>query len=137
MDEPAQSVRMAPGSARVTLIPKSATLLGEHPGEAFDSELSGLVGTQPGGRQPPADRGDLDEVPRILCAEDRQRGLGHVHSAQKHGIELGSEVVEVDLFDGCHVGVPGVVDDHVETPEGRDCLPDGPPGAGRIGDVER
>jgi hypothetical protein len=48
-----------------------------------------------------------------------------VHGAEKDRFDLGAEVGQIDFFEGCHVGVAGIVDDHVQPAEtvdgGLDC----------------
>jgi hypothetical protein len=72
-----------------------------------------------------------------LFTQRRYRSLRHVVDAPEIRLELGPEVLVIAGLDGRHVGVPGVVDHDVETPEpfpgGRDRHRRG----GCVGDIER
>ena len=73
MDEPPQSVRNAPGSMMMTVMPSGAHLVVQHLGEALDGELGRLVrGEARRAADAAADRGELKDVPD-RCARSTGR----------------------------------------------------------------
>jgi hypothetical protein len=137
---PASTTRPGPHAARFQdrdLDAERGYLLGQHLGEAADRPLGRLVGGQAGGGETAADRGDLDDAAAALGAQDGQCRLGDVHDAEQVGVDLRPEVVQGDVLDRGEVGVPGVVDHHVDAAERRDARGDGRLGGGGVGHVER
>jgi hypothetical protein len=76
-------------------------------------------------------------VPGALLAHHRQGGPGEPDDTEEVGVDLGAEVVEVDVLDRADVGVSGVVDQHVEPPEAVDGGADRGAGGLLVGHVER
>jgi hypothetical protein len=76
-------------------------------------------------------------VAAALGAHDGKRRLRQTHHAEEVGFDLGAEVVEVDVLDRRHVGVAGVVDQHVESAESVDGGGDRSADVVVVGDVER
>ena len=72
-----------------------------------------------------------------LAAHDGQRSLGQPHHTEEVGIDLGAEVAEIDVLDCPHVGVTGVVDQHVETSKAVDSDHDCVANLLVVGHVER
>jgi hypothetical protein len=118
------------------LDPERADLLRQDLGKAAYGPFGGLVSGQAGGREAPADRGNLNDVASALSAQDRERRLGHVHDAEQVGLDLLGEVGQGHVFHRGQVGVPGVVDDHVETAERLHPGGHGVLRRDRVGDVE-
>jgi hypothetical protein len=52
------------------------------------------------------------------------------------GVDLGTEILLGDVLDGGGVGIPGVVDDHVQTPGLLNSDPNRVTGCTRVGDIE-
>ena len=61
-----------------------------------------------------ADRGDLQEVPAALLAQEGQGGLGDPEGAEDVGLDLLAGLLLGDLLDHAEVAVAGVVDHDVE-----------------------
>ena len=90
----------------------------QHPAEAVDGELRGLVRRDARRTADAApDRRELHDEPAALLAQQRDRRLGDVVDAPEVRLELGAEIGVVRRLDGRHVGVAGVVDDHVDPAE--------------------
>jgi hypothetical protein len=53
-----------------------------------------------------------------LLPHQRERGLGDVDNAEKIRLNLRTKFVEARIFDRADVAVPGIVNKHVEPPEG-------------------
>ena len=138
IDEPAQSVRKPLGSTTITLHAERRGLGAQHPAEAVDRELGGLVGGDAGRAADAAAHGrDLHDEAAALLAQHRDGRLRDVVDAPEVGLELGAEVLVVAGLDGRDVGVAGVVDDHVEAAEPLARLGDRRAGARLgVGDVE-
>src|SRR5690606_4334341 len=84
-------------------------------------EFRRLVTSDPGrAADASADRGDLEDEPRALRAEDGDGGTGDVVDAPEIGLELLPEVLDRAGFDGCDVGIAGVVDEDVDAAEASD-----------------
>jgi hypothetical protein len=115
VEAPAKSVRKPPGSTIVTLTPTEPSP-GQDFREALDSPLGGRVGGPAGRAQPPAHRGDLDEVAGALLAQQRDGGLGDDDRAEQVGVDLLTEVLQRSVLDRADVAVAGVVDDDVQPP---------------------
>ena len=71
-----------------------------------------------------------------LLAQHRQRRLGDVDDAEEVGVDLGAEVVGVDVLDRGEVRVAGVVDDDVDAAEALAAGGDRGLRGGGVGDVE-
>jgi len=79
----------------------------------------------------------LDDVARTLPAHDRKDGLSEPHDAEEVRLDLGAEIVGINVFDGSHVGVPGVVDQNVEATPPMDRGIDGRADLIVVRDIER
>ncbi len=84
----AQSVRNAPGSIAVTLMPSGADLLGERLGQRLERELGRRSSRRwAGWRHRPGHRGDVDDVAAALRAHAGQHRLDDVDHAEVVGVE--------------------------------------------------
>src|SRR5258708_2215648 len=107
-------------------------------GEALDPELGRLVGAHSSSASHASSYGrDLHEDPRPLCAQDGQRGPGHVHDSEEVGLDLSAEVILRHLLDRRAVRITCVVDDDIEPAEGVDGLLHRAGGSSGVGDVQR
>ena len=70
------SVRIRPGSTQMTSIPKRRDLHPQRVAHRLDRVLGRVVGAAARERQPPAHRGDVDDLARARRAHPRQHELG-------------------------------------------------------------
>src|SRR5216684_2580475 len=90
---------------------------GERLAEGFQRTLGSVV--EATGREGlnSADRRDLDDVPRLLLAQDGQRRLGDPERAEEVGLHLRPRLLGGDFLDGAEEPEAGVVHHHVEAAE--------------------
>ena len=60
------------------------------------------------------DRGNLNDVSRVLATHRGQRGLRHGDSAEEIGLELSPQFVELDVFGKPGYGESRIVDENVQ-----------------------
>ena len=60
-------------------------------------------------------RGDVDDVAAALRFHQRHDPIGDIDQAEDVGIELPAHLREIEAADLCPVGIPGIVDEHVDT----------------------
>ena len=91
--------------------------LGEGLAQSLQRPLRRVVHADVLERRDPADRRDLQDVARVLAAQDGQRGLGDPQRAEHVRLELVARVGLGQFLDHAELAVAGVVDDDVEPSE--------------------
>ena len=82
------SVRIRPGSMQITSMPNRRDLHPQRVADRLDRVLGRVVGAAARERQPPAHRGDVDDLARARLAHPRQHELGQPQQAEDVGLEL-------------------------------------------------
>jgi hypothetical protein len=83
-------------------------------GIAFHGGLAGGVHAHERNRREAGQGADVDDLPLLLPAHERQHGLRHSDDAEKVGLELGLGVLDGVLFQRPAQLIAGIVDQHVE-----------------------
>ena len=86
-------------------------------GESFNGEFCRRVIARPGKADEAADRGDVDDRPRLLGAHDREHRARHGGEAKEIGLEHGAHVGVVAFLDRGEIAVAGVIDEDVDAAE--------------------
>ena len=98
-------------------MPKPDDLLGQRLAQALEGPLRGVVAAQGGEGEDAAGAGDLDDVPAALLAQEWQHLADHAEGTQQVGVELGPDVLLVELLDRAEEAVAGIVHDDIDASE--------------------
>src|SRR5580692_3997655 len=97
--------------------------------ETFEREFGSAVETLKGNRDKAADGSDIDDVPGVPLAHDRQHGSAHSQDAEKVHLELFARFVDGCVFNRARNSKSGVVYQRVQPSlarqDGLDCASHG------------
>src|SRR6266404_6836010 len=86
--------------------------------ETAHSPLGRVIRRISGNREATTDRRHLKDVTAFLLAHHWYRGACCVHHAVKACVHDGLEILRTHLLEGRNLPITGIVDQHVQTPEG-------------------
>lgn len=119
------------------LDPEGGKFPGKHQREPADRELGAVIGREARSGEPRNHGSDLQDMPRVLFAQQRDDRRAAVDHSIEVGVDLTPVVVERDVLDRRDVGIAAVVGDDVDPFISVVSAADGLDRHPGIGDVER